>query len=649
MNDFRGHENIDDARKRLYDRTNAQEQVERHGLSEQKVDVTRNWQNPVANTESQSTPTPPAPIAKPELAATPKDTKVATSFDELKPKRHYRLFVLIGSLLIFILIAGFSSMYLYFGGNQISSENIGINISGPASVGGGEVMSLQVAVTNQNTVAIESATLIVKYPPGTRSATELDKTILEDRIPINGIEPGEVRNIPVRVAIFGEESNQREIKATIEYRIAGSNGMFYKDSAPFIFTISSSPLVLSVENIEKVASGQLVELTITARSNASNPLNDVLISAQYPNGFTYESSSPQPIFGKNVWRIDQLDPEESFDIKLKGVVSGLTDETFRINFEAGPAQSDNQYIVASQLAQARADFTIERPFIGIDISIAGDNSDTVNLPADEKAKVRVNITNTLDETVYDMAVEVVPGGNALDIDSISSQSGFYDSNSGTVRWEVANTPDFAQVFPGDRRTLEFDIVPGAVKTTASFDLTVNIFARRVAETSAAEQLIGTVKKEGKYSSKILVGGQAGLINGPVPPQVGQTTIYSVTLVAEAGANDVTDGIINTSLPLYINWLNQYQGDGELTYNNVSKQIEWRVGDIDAGRRKQITMQVSIQPSISQVATKPVLVNNQKMRANDRFTGVLLQATAPAIITELSTELGYERDNGVVQN
>lgn len=645
MSDKKDHEQLQNARQRLYDRNFAQQGTERHSLTDEKIDVTRDWQ---ISTETSNNETPTSQANSQDIPTPPKvDKTPATSFEELKPKRHYRLFVLVGSLLIFIFVAGLSSIFLYFGGNQISNENIGVSVTGPTSVGGGEVVSLQVGVTNQNSVPIESATLIVKYPEGTRSITESDRVLYEERIPINGIDPGEVRNIPLRVAVFGEESNQKEIVATIEYRIEGSNGMFYKDSEPYRFTINSSPLVLRVESVEKVASGQLVEMKIVAQSNASNPLANILVSAQYPNGFAYEDSSPQPVFGTNVWRINELMPEETFEISLTGVVTGLTEETFRINIDAGPAQSDNQFVVSSKLAQSRADFTIERPFIDIGILIDGEDSEVVTLDAEQDASVRVNITNTLDETVYDMVVEVVPGGNALDQNSISSENGFYDSNSGTVRWEVANNPDFAQIFPGGRRSLSFDISPSSVRTTASFNLEVNVYARRVAESNASEQLIGSVVKEGKYSSRILVGGQAEHVSGPIPPVVGQNTTYRMTLVAEAGANEITDAVVNTSLPLYVNWLDNYQTGGEVTYNSVSKQLEWRPGNIASGNREQLTFLVSILPSVSQLDTVPVLVNNQQMRANDRFTGVLLRSSASAILTELSTEAGYQKGNGTV--
>lgn len=641
MKPIYSQEQIEEMRKRLYERGTAAEKTVRHEYVDEKIDVSRNW-----SAAPSATP-PPASVSSGDILVPDKETL------ETAPKRKYRSFILSGSFLIFMFVAIISSLYMYFGGNQISSGKVQIAITGQSFIGGGEVMTLQVAVTNENTVPIESATIIIKYPTGTRSVGDAPRNLFEERITIGEVAPGAVETVPVKIAVFGEENAEKSIEASIEYRIEGTSSMLDKEAAPLAFRLSSAPLVLRIENVQKVASGQLVDVIITAVSNASTPLENILITAAYPTGFDFETASPAPIHGENVWRIDSLLPEQSTTIRLQGVVIGLTDETFRINFSAGPANNDNQYLVAAALAQSWADFLIERPFIDIKTTIDGDSSRLVTLSEDKEARVKVVITNTLDETVYDMAVAVVPGGNALTEASITSTKGYYDSNTGTVRWEVSNNENFDRVLPGDTRTLEFSVQQGPTKTASSFDLVVNVYARRVAEESAVETLIGTARAEAKYSSNIAFGSQAGrnvagfVDTGPVPPKAEKETTYTLTLVATAGANDLVNALVETSLPLYVDWLDMYDTEGTLTYNSVSKKIQWSVGNIAAREQKTLTFQVSMRPSVSQVDVTPVLLNKQSLRANDRFTGALLQGSARAVTTELSEEMGFARDNGKV--
>jgi hypothetical protein len=106
-------------------------------------------------------------------------------------------------------------------------------------------------------------------------------------------------------------------------------------------------------------------VTLRAVSNASSPLRDILVSAAYPNGFDFKSSDPAPIYGENVWKIDELLPDNSFEITLRGELQGFADQNVRINFSVGQPSQTNQYVVGSVLTKTFADFTIESPFIGV--------------------------------------------------------------------------------------------------------------------------------------------------------------------------------------------------------------------------------------------------------------------------------------------
>ncbi len=641
MSDIRSQEQIDEMRKRLYSRGFDTPHSQRHAPEQQPaVDVARNW-----NTAG------PAPVVTqaPHDKLTPLmvvETAAETEA-EVEPPRRYRKFVLIGTLVVAVLGAALAGAFWYFGQNNISGENIAINISGPSTIGGSETMSLQIGINNQNTVAVDSAVLVVKYPAGARSVTEPIKNLYEERINVGTMTPGEAKNIPLQVAIYGKENESQQIDATLEYRITGSDGTFYKVSEPLRFQIISSPIIMQVSSVRKVSAGQDVDITLTVKSNSSKVQKDIIVSAAYPNGFSYKTSDPDPIYNQNTWKIDELKPEESVKIKIKGTINGLVSESFGINFAAGVSETDNQFIVGSLLAEARTEFTIESPFIEVGITIGNDADGSVILEQGRSAPVSIVLKNTLDETVYDLAVEVVPSGNALSESSISSGSGFYDSNKGLIRWEVSNNPTFEQVLPGSTRTLNFSLSGDSNRGPSSFDIVVNVYARRVAEQGAQEQLIGSVKANAKYASQAVISSSVNYMSGPVPPKVGQTTTYLVALVAEAGSNDMTNTVVKTSLPTHMNWLDSYDGSGSVEYNPISKEIQWNIGDIDGKGKKELLFSVSILPSLSQVGITPLLINGISLQAVDRFTGTTLTANSGLRYIELPQEAGYEPGNGVV--
>lgn len=619
MSDIRDQRELDELRKRLYARGPVDNGIERHELEDNPVDVATSWS--VLNTTE-------AP---------------GQQTTEERPHR-YRKFILIASIAIFGIVATASAAYYYWGNNRISGENITFNIAGNNNISGGETVSFQIGVTNQNSVAIEGASLIVKYPEGTRSVTEPVKNLYEERIDVGMLGPGEAKNIQLQVAVYGKENQPSQIKATLEYRIVGSDSVFYKDAEAFNIQIISSPIILQVESIRRVSAGQPVQITLKAKSNTNKVLKDVLITSKYPSSFSFKSAEPAPLYNQNVWKIDELKPEETETIVINGTITGLTNEGMVVDFTAGAALTDNEFIVGSLLAEARAEFVLEQPFIAVDIDIAGDEDRSVVLEEDKSSVVKVLIKNTLNEPVYDMVVEVIPGGNALEAGSIKSSQGFYDSNKNLVRFDVSNTPELEQLQPGQVRNLNFSIDPVPGQTTASFNIAVNVYAKRVAEPASASQLVGTVTAEARYESAVSIEGVLTHVNGPVPPKPGQATRYQVMLKAGAGANNLRNTVVTTSLPTYVEWQNEFTSEGKVTFNPISRQLEWNIGDINSGAQKELTFALNFLPSTSQIGVTPILVNNLNLSAVDRFTNTPVTTSVRGITSEPK---GLPEENGIV--
>ncbi len=622
MGGIKDQENIEEVRRRLYDR-GADLRTNRHTINNKTIDVSRDW----VTTDTTDKPTENAPNSS----------------------RRYRKIILFGSLFIFALVALVSGAVLYMGGNQISGENIDVIIDGPNSIRGGDTVDLQIAVTNNNAVSIDSAVLIINYPEGVRGVGEEPSSTYEKRVTIGEITSEETRNIPLELLVYGEQGDIKEIEATVEYRLAGSNSLFRKDSEPLRFEIVSSPLQINLTAVEKVASGQTVNVEIEVISNVEYDLENLLITAVYPEGFQFSSAQPSPDFNQNVWQIDRLQPEESATITVAGTIQGLTREAMRLRVNAGPARQDNQFILDTPLNEAYTEFVIEQPFISVNMSVDGDADGSVVLAAREDADVEVLIQNTLSESVYDVVIEVIPGGTALGRNSISSNQGFYDSNSGVLRFDSTTSNDLSQLLPGATRRVDFTISPTTSVGTTAFDVVVNAYARRVAESNAQEQLIGTTKLEARYSSNVGITNSVERMSGPVPPVVGESTRYLVSLTAEAGSNNVTNAEVTASLPSYVTWLDEQTAGGNLSYNPTNKTLTWQAGNINSGQQKKLTFAVEIVPSSSQQSTVPTLVTSQSIQATDRFTGTQLRANAAKVTTELPSDSGFDEGNGRVQS
>jgi len=648
MSGIKDQAEIEAMRRRLYERGNDIRPAPRHELREEEgYQPSLRQEETIKQTQTTKLDPRLDTLTEPELVVA--DTVNDDATRKKAAKRYsYRIIILLSSLAVFTIVVVLAALYMLTGNNQISSNNIGIAISGPSSVGGGEIIPLQATVTNQNRVPIESAILIVRFPSGTKAADGSGRNIQEERITLERLMAGESINIPVRAIIFGEENQERTISAEVEYRLVDSNGTFFKKAEPFDFTIHSSPLVIRVEHLEKVSAGQEIEMLVSIQSNASTPMQNLLVTANYPTNFDYSSANPVPAFRQNVWLIGEIKPEQTIPLSIKGMVRGNQDEEFQVQFEVGTARQDNQYTVGSLLSSTAANFIIEKPFINITSTVNGISGPLVTTTAGNNTVINIDVQNTLTETLFDMAVEVSIAGNVLSREDVNVGNGFYDSIKDVIRFEVSGNPSLAEVSPGSTHRFTFSINPNQVRNTPNFEMTANALARRVSENRVIEQLIGSVKTEVRYTSSVGTLSDVRHVSGPVPPVADETTIYEINMSATSGGNDITGVVLSSSLPQYVDWVSEGTGTGALTFNPVSKEITWNVGDMSKETRELRSFRVAFTPSQAQIGTTPALLGATRLRATDRFTGVVVRAEDSPKSTQLSAEAGFGGESGRVQ-
>ena len=129
---------------------------------------------------SQDRTSPPEDWEKPEQESA--DT-IASPTSAALTRNIFRWFIF-ALTAFFIGIAVFFAYYFTIGGGSSpsASSNIGISVSGPPNVPGGEKTELQITVSNRNSTALQLADLLITYPAGTRSSTDVASDVLGKRI-----------------------------------------------------------------------------------------------------------------------------------------------------------------------------------------------------------------------------------------------------------------------------------------------------------------------------------------------------------------------------------------------------------------------------------------------------------------------------------
>lgn len=612
-------------------------------LYERDIDAARDW----SAAKSQQSQRPPM-IAK---ITTPEST---TFFKKL----------FLYSLGFLVLAVGFAFFVFERGSNAVSGENIDISILGNTFTPGGEELSLQLAVTNKNAVSLEFADLVVTYPKGA-GASSSDSDLVRIREPLGTLGGGKTINKSIKVVLYGEQGSKKDVTATLEYRIPGSNAIFTKAST-YPVTISSAPLTLTVDAPTSVASNQEIILKLKVTPNATKMIQNVTVRADYPPGFQFKKATPEPSDGSNVWTLGDLAPGIEKEIEITGQIFGQDNEDRSFRFASGEPDANDQSEIAVVYSSLLHTVTIARPFIDARLLVNGADQPEYTIPSKSRTDGSIEWINNSPARVENVEIRAKLTGNALNRSSVIAFSGFYNSATNEIIWDRNTTGQFAAINPGESGSLSFSFESLGLQSSAGSYITdptiiieINMKGTQTTEGSEPVAIDNAETKTIKVSSDIQVAAQAGYRAGPftntgsVPPRAEQETTYAIIWTLNNTANPVSSAEVKTVLPTNVRWLGTISPSTEnVSYNEITREVTWRVGQVPrgaggSGGEKEAAFQVGVTPSITQIGSSVQLIGETVLTGTDSFTGVRLEAKRGAITSQLFNDPGFPVNGGTV--
>lgn len=281
-------------------------------------------------------------------------------------------------------------------------------------------------------------------------------------------------------------------------------------------------------------------------------------------------------------------------------------------------------------------------------------------------KGEITWTNNLSDTLNNTVIDLVMASPYLDQSSVVADNGFYNSNTNTLEWNADQNTELQTIKPGATGKVTFQFsskdLSGAIGASIekpNIDLSVSVKGRRFNENNVPEDITGTLSQTVVIAADLDLDAEVSnnqspfQDTGPIPPKVGVPTTYTITFVAKDTLNDVKNAYITATLPNYVNWQNQVSPALALvTYNPVTRQVRYDIGSITAGSgytstAPQVSFQVSITPSISQLGNNPELVDGVTLFGGDTFTGKEIQTSPQNLTTFLANDSGGGLENARV--
>lgn len=571
-------------------------------------------------------------------------------------KRHVRLagIFFIIAFLFFLVSLGIAGYIFYAGGNSVSVDKITVDVLGPTTIAGGDIVPLSLTITNKNAVAIENATIEIDFPNGTRDAADVLQAYPRYTENLGLLASGASVTRSVKAVVFGGAGQNLTLPVSFSYGAAGSNAVFVKKTS-YTLMISTTPLSLSVDAPIETVSGQPLTLTLTVRSNATVPLDNVVLTGSFPFGFIASSSS-LPL-NNSSFLLGTLLPGARSTVTLTGTLAGQDSEQRVFHFTIGTAKTARDQTLAVTYMTQDAEITITAPFIHTTLALNGDTSPRVIVTPGSRQSVSLSYANTLSTSITNATVAITISGAAVDYDSIQTTNGFYSSTDHTVLFSRDTDPALALLAPAASGIGTFTFLTLPINTLASaptITLTISVSGTRVGQMNVPEQISASATKTVKVATTVVLSASSlhtsgpFSTSGPIPPRAGQATTYTIVWNALNEGSTVAGGSVSATLPSYVSYTGLTTGAGSFSYNDASRTLSWDTGDLTQGVSAQGAFQVSLTPSTSQKGSAPPLTSTASFSGYDRFAGVQISATASPVTTETRGDPGYVFSFGNVQ-
>ncbi len=539
----------------------------------------------------------------------------------------------------------------------VSEDQVYVEISAPEEFVSGEEIAYRVGYKNESRVDWEDVEIVFTAPRGftyKESAEQIEssgKQIVWKKGDLKSQEGGEIE---IKGTLIGEQNEAAVAKA--ELFLTPENfpsGRFSKLSF-LATTISSSPLELALNFPRDVANGERAVAGIRVENLANNDLEGIYLRIAPVAGVELATRDSEftPGFSKVDfrWDIGMLESFSGKDFEAVFYVEGSPGEKRVLDIEVGIVQDGEKYVqrLLSHVVNVSAsEIVVDQYYNG--------SKDEVTVQAGQEVSGEVKYKNVGTVGLRGVIVEVKFDGEGFDPSTLDLKGGAYDSEKKVAYWSGATVPELKVLQPQQEGSIKFGFKVRGVEDFLKLGEAAKnqiIISTALVDSPDLPMPQGQPHKVVSDRSVLSVGtellftidafyddGRLGLTSvGPLPPRVGETTVYTVRFRAGTKLNDVGDVRVKAVLPDGVTHTGQlYKTGGEVRFDDRTGHLEWTVPFIEGLKGslsppEELHFQIAIKPGENQRGSVVKLLSGASLEAVDQFTDEALQATTEGLDT-----------------
>jgi len=547
--------------------------------------------------------------------------------------------------IIFAVIVVVFVAFLFYREGMFSKEILKLEIFGPDTAKIGDEIEYTIQYKNNGNFVLEKPKLTFVLPE--YSLTEDGKTMIIQSL--DDIYPGNQESVKIKTRLLGKDGDLKTAKASISY-VPKNITATYESSTTFITKIDSSPITLDFDLPTKVEQAKSLQYSINYFSNVDYPLENLSIKIDPTSGFDFISSDPASLDNLE-WKLQTLNKAQGGRINIIGKVSATTNQSLTFSVSLGMWKNGNFVVIK----QTSVDVQVIQPLLFISQQVNGSSS-YVASPG-ETLHYKVSFRN-IGSTPFDdlFMVAKISDNPALDMSTIQAESGGQvQSDNSMIIWDHSQVSKLRHLDVQQEGEVNFSVKlksdwsPSAADGSGTI-ITDEINISQITQKFTTKVSSGLViSQKGYYQSSDIVN------SGPIPPEVGKATTYTINWEIKNYFNDAKNVKVKAILPQSISLTGQIMPENELSnfsFDSESREIVWSVGDIQAGTGVTgdptfLSFQVSLTPDSLQKGLTASLIGQAQVSGENQFTNTAITSQDSGINTSLPDDFANS-GGGIVQ-
>lgn len=543
----------------------------------------------------------------------------------------------------------------------------------------GHKAEVKILINNQEKVDLINSELFINFP---QNFSYFSSEPICSEVSLTGcliyfprLKKGDQREIKITGQFFGLANEQQAIKASLAFQLENFSAWFKKDVNQNIF-LSTTPFDWDFFSPDEAFLSEEKEFRIRIKNPSEETIKARIIAFQ-PENFNFNHIFLEPTDereDRKIWEINlEADQEEIIDF-IGYFYDEAGDKKFIV--ELGVLDVNNNFFPQTEKEKT---VKIVQPGLVLGLKVNNSFIEDVSKDFSETLEITLAYKNIGQEKIFEPSFKLkIDPSFAIQLTNKENWLWQHERKEISLeKWQVEEKDnghiiifssfDVIEINPGEDGEIKITLKIIDFKETFSMKLTnlsIDLLAEIEAKLFRDQVLIFNslsnkikikinshvnFRAEAKYYSE--EGLKIG--DGPLPPEVGQTTSYLVFLRPTNTNNEIKNIKITAKLPERVIFVDQSRvSQGNIFFDNENKKIIWQIDSLpiySGGPHSfvEASFKVSLTPIQEDQGKILDVLEEIQFEANDSFSGekILL------LVNNLKTDLEFDdraRGLGVIR-